>query len=202
MIVRIIDGDIGATYVAEQLQAAGIECTVHSPNNPRARARYAPYPSMSISLDQLLIERHIGDVLGTYRGIFLISSYAGSLIANSMIDLCGQSNNIITCDKLDCGNVPVAATKLSVNIYKKQRQLARIARRVPHHESDHEFIIADNTVQALSYPELVQKEDIELNNKPKFLSSPSLIVAAKRLGIKSNTYHNYAGLVKEFLAAR
>ncbi|QZE58576.1 hypothetical protein pEaSNUABM28_00019 [Erwinia phage pEa_SNUABM_28] len=203
MFVHIIDGGIGGSYVAHQLMEAGFKCRVHSPNNNRVRAVHAPYPSLSMGHTEQEIEKHIGNVLGTFRGLFLISSYVGSLIANQMIDQCGQSGNIITCDDLKCGSIPVVASSISVNVYKKQRQLARISHRLKHFDIDHEFIVADKAVRFAAGSEYDEHDARkEFNNNAKFLSSPSMIVAAHKLGVKNSMYHNYAGLVREFLEKR
>ncbi|AXG67063.1 hypothetical protein [Erwinia phage vB_Ea_2910A] len=203
MLVHIIDGGVGCNYVAEKLRESNINCRTHAPNNPRIRAQYAPYPSLSMGFEAQEIEKHIGNVLGTYRGLFLISSYVGSLVARSMIDQCGQSHNIIYCDDLQCGSTPVVASSISVNIYKKQRQLGRIAGRIKHFDLDHEFIIADKSVRFASGSEFDEHgAREELDDTPKFLSSPSMIVAAHKLGVKRSMYHNYAGLVREFLEKR
>lgn len=202
-MIHIIDGGVGCDYVSEKLRDAGINCRTHAPNNPRARAAYAPYASLSMGFSVEEIEKHIGNVLGTYRGLFLISSYIGSLIARNMIDQCGQSHNIIYCDDFKCGSLPVVASSISVNTYKKQRQLGRIAGRLKHFDLDHEFIIADKAVRFAAGSEFDEHEArSELNNHAKFLSSPSMIVAAHKLGVRSSMYHNYAGLVKEFIENR
>lgn len=203
MIVHIIDGSVGGQYVFDQLQEAGIKCRIQAPNNPRARSVYAPYPSLSMGHTEQEIEKHIGNVLGTYRGLFLISSYVGSLVARNMIDMCGQSENVIYCDDLKCGSTPVVASSISVNIYQKQRRLGRIAHRIKHYDLDHEFIIADKAVRYAAGDELEKHAArAELNDHAKFLSSPSMIVAAHKLGVRSSMYHNYAGLVREFLEKR
>lgn len=198
-IIHVLDGAVGARYVTTQLTEAGFNCRSHSPNDNRARARYAPYDSLSLSFDKQGIERFIGDVLGTYRGIFLISSYAASLIADQMVDQCGQSHNIITCN-VDKEVHPVVASSLSVNLYKEQRRLARIAGRLKTWDVDNEFIEADKAIRfAADYPWSENDAREVLDDRPKFLSSPSLIVAAHKLGVKRSVYYNYAGLVREFL---
>ena len=203
MFVHIIDGAVGGNYVFEKLQESGINCRVHAPPNPRVRAVAATFPSLSMGFEVAEIEHHISQVLGTYRGIFLISSYVGSLVASQMTDLCGQSHNVITCDDLKCGSIPVVASSISVNVYQKQRQLGRIARRIKHFDLDHEFIIADKAVRFAAGSELDEHNARkELDDNAKFLSSPSLIVAAHKLGVKRSMYHNYAGLVYEFLEKR
>lgn len=203
MLVHIIDGNVGGNYVFHKLQESGINARVHAPSDPRRRAVAATYPSLSMGFTPEEIEKHIGNVLGTYRGLFLISSYVGSLVARSMIDQCGQSHNIIYCDDLQCGSMPVVASSISVNVYQKQRRLGRIAGRIKHFDLDHEFIIADKSVRFASGSEFDEHgAREELDDTPKFLSSPSMIVAAHKLGVKRSMYHNYAGLVREFLEKR
>ncbi|QZE57230.1 hypothetical protein MPK71_gp021 [Erwinia phage pEa_SNUABM_1] len=203
MFVHIIDGSVGGNYVAEKLREANINCRVHSPNNPRVRAVHAPYPSLSMGHTEQEIDHHISQVLGTFRGLFLISSYVGSLVARNMIDQCGQSHNIIYCDDLQCGSMPVVASSISVNVYQKQRRLGRIAGRLKHFDVDHEFIVADKAVRFAAGSEFDEHDARkELDDTPKFLSSPSMIVAAHKLGVKRSMYHNYAGLVREFLEKR
>ena len=203
MLVHIIDGNVGGNYVFHNLQEAGINARVHAPSDPRRRAVAATYPSLSMGFTPEEIEKHIGNVLGTYRGLFLISSYVGSLVARSMIDQCGQSHNIIYCDDLQCGSTPVVASSVSVNVYQKQRRLGRIAGRLKHFDLDHEFIVADKAVRFASGSEFDEHgAREELDDTPKFLSSPSMIVAAHKLGVKRSMYHNYAGLVREFLEKR
>lgn len=203
MLVHIIDGNVGGNYVFHKLQEAGINARVHAPSDPRRRAVAATYPSLSMGFTPEEIEEHIGNVLGTYRGLFLISSYVGSLVARSMIDQCGQSHNIIYCDDLQCGSTPVVASSISVNVYQKQRRLGRIAGRLKHFDLDHEFIVADKAVRFAAGSEFDEHgAREELDDTPKFLSSPSMIVAAHKLGVKRSMYHNYAGLVREFLEKR
>lgn len=203
MIVHIIDGSVGGNYVFHKLQEAGINARVHAPRDPRRREVAATHPSLSMGHTEQEIEHHISQVLGTYRGLFLISSYLGSLVARSMIDMCGQSENVIYCDDLKCGSIPVVASSISVNVYQKQRRLGRIAGRLKHFDLDHEFIIADKAMRFAAGSEYDEHEARqELNNNAKFLSSPSMIVAAHKLGVKSSMYHNYAGLVREFVEKR
>jgi len=203
MLVHIIDGGVGGSYVFHNLLESGIKARVHAPSDPRRRAVAATYPSLSMGFTPEEIEKHIGNVLGTYRGLFLISSYVGSLVARNMIDQCGQSHNIIYCDDLKCGSTPVVASSISVNVYQKQRQLGRIAGRLKHFDLDHEFIVADKAVRFAAGSEFDEHgAREELDDTPKFLSSPSMIVAAHKLGVKRNVYHNYAGLVREFLEKR
>lgn len=203
MIVHIIDGSVGGSYVYSKLADAGFKARIHAPPNPRVRAVCATYPSLSMGHTVQEIERHISQVLGTYRGLFLISSYVGSLIANGMIDMCGQSDNVITCDDLKCGGIPVVASSISVNVYQNQRRLARIHHRLKHFDVDHDFAIADHAVRFAAGDEYAKHDaKQELNNNAKFLSSPSLIVAAHKLGVKGSMYHNYAGLVQEFIEKR
>ncbi|QZE59598.1 hypothetical protein pEaSNUABM39_00018 [Erwinia phage pEa_SNUABM_39] len=202
-MIHIIDGAVGGGYVYSKLVDAGFNARVHAPPNPRVRAAYATYPSLSMGHSEKEIEHHISQVLGTYRGLFLISSYVGSLIANNMIDMCGQSENVITCDDLKCGSIPVVASSISVNVYQNQRKLARIHHRLKHFDFDHEFAIADQAVRFAAGDEFAKHgAQQELNNHAKFLSSPSLIVAAHKLGVKGSMYHNYAGLVQEFIEKR
>lgn len=201
MFVHIIDGAVGGNYVFDQLTKAGINCRLHAPENPRIRQRYACHDSLSLMGGVELIEQHISKVLGTNRGLFLISSYVGSLVAERMTDLRGQSHNVITCLPPD-SPLPVVASSLSVKLYQQQRKLARIAGRVKHSQRDLNFLEADAALHFLSTQADVFGEECRdlLKNKPKFLASPSMIVAAHKLGIKCNEYHNYAGLVSEFIA--
>lgn len=202
-MIHIIDGSVGGSYVYSKLVDAGFNARIHPPPNPRVRAAYATHPSLSMGHSEQEIERHISQVLGTFRGLFLISSYVGSLVANNMIDMCGQSDNVITCDDLNCGSIPVVASSISVNVYLKQRKLARIHHRLKHYDLDHEFAIADKAVRFAAGDDYAKQDaKQELNNHAKFLSSPSLIVAAHKLGVKGSMYHNYAGLVKEFIENR
>lgn len=196
-MIHIIDGRVGGYYVLEQLRNAGLDGQMHVPRELVGRSYYHP---SSLSVDHSIqeIEQHITDVLSKYRGTFLISSFTASLVANQMLDLCGQSNNVITCASLDeSKSWPVIATSISVNLYKTQRQKALITGRLKKFGRGPEFVEADAAVKFIDN-EVAWRAQARaiLNDEPKFLSSPSLIVAADLLRSKGNSFHNYAGIVK------
>lgn len=135
MLINIFDVGTIAEHAAKQLERAGHTVRIHNPRekrNPLYTYHDEADPAYIIGDDVNhgpWIESELTAALQKNRALWLVSSVSASVIGRDMLDLCGNSGNIIFCPPPLYNADKVIGSTLTIARTKSAQQISRIRGR-------------------------------------------------------------------------
>lgn len=211
MLINIFDvGDV-ATRTAKILSHEGHTVRIHQPcvpRNPRFTYHDDPQPVQAVGLssDELpWLQEELTTALKKNRALWLIASASASVVAQGMLDLCGNSGNIIFCSPPLCGTNKIIGSALTIEHTRQAQQISRIrgndnSKTYRELVVNHELI--DLCVAALAsshYRDNARIRFREATAGGAYLGSSALVAYAEFFGFTRPEGPDYVKLVEDFV---
>jgi len=214
MLINIFDVRQIAVHTARTLERAGHTVNIHEPlNHVSDSGRPFNHPQTLTCLGDSLnrrevVERALSYSLPSNRALWLVPSVSASVVGRDMLDLGGNSENIIFCEPPLHSFERVIGSTLTIDCTRRSQQRARIrgndnSRVYPELVADDELIHLCRL--ALSDSMFRDNARIRFKEATKggaYLASSVLVAYANFFGFVSPERPDYVQLVQDFLARR
>ena len=214
MLINIFDVGSIADHAAKQLTEAGHTVRTHNPNEKRNSAymyHSEPTPAFIIgdNADQgKWIEHELTQALEKNRALWLVPSATASVIGSEMLDLCGNSGNIIFCQPPLYGHNKIIGSTLTIDRTRSAQRISRI--RGNDNSKQYRELVADDDLILLCRRALRDshhRDNARIRFKAAvegaaYLGSSVLVAYASFFGFTSPERPNYVELVQEFIKER
>ena len=214
MLINVFDVRQIADHTARTLKHAGHTVNIHSPmyrKNEDGREYHHPrtmvYPGESTATAPA-IESELTAALQQNRALWLVTSVSASVVGNAMLDLCGNSGNIIFCAPPIYGQNKILGSTLTVTRIRSAQQIARI-RGNDVGKQYRELEAADELIHLcrLALADSMFRDNARIRFREAikggaYLASSTLVAYAEFFGFTSPERPNYVELIEEHVAKR
>lgn len=214
MLINLFDLGAVAEHSALILRRAGHTVITHSPARRISESgRTIDNPqSLQYIGDDLenvdLIRSELTHALQKNRALWIISSAAASVVGCDMLDLCGNSGNIIFCAPPVYGENKILGSSLTVNRTKMAQQISKI-RGKDNGKQYRELVACDDLIHtcrlALSCSEFRDNARIQFREATKggaYLASSTLVAYAEYFNFPRPERPDYVQMVSDFIELR
>lgn len=214
MLINLFDVRQIADHTARHLKRAGHTVNIHCPvyrKNEDGREYHHPrtmvYPGESVA-NAADIESELTYSLQQNRALWLVTSVSASVVGSAMLDLCGNSGNIIFCTPPLYGQNKILGSTLTVQRIRSAQQIARI-RGNDIGKQYRELEAVDELIHlcrlALADSHFRDNARIRFKEAIKggaYLASSTLVAYAEFFGFSSPEQPDYVQLIEEHIANR
>lgn len=214
MLINIFDVRRIARHTATQLERAGHTVNIHEPMNrisDSGREFHHPQTitSMGDSLNKKdVVERALTYCLQSNRALWLVPSVSASVVGRDMLDLCGNSSNIIFCEPPLYNTDKIIGSSLTIDHTRRAQQIARIRGNDIGHQyselvaDDGLIHLCDLALQDSMFRDNARIRFKEATKGGAYLASSVLVAYANYFGFSSQQRPDYVQMVAEFVAKR